>query len=131
MRNLYLLRKYKIKTKIRKRIKEQSKLLRLTVYKSNKHIYAQIFNYDVTKVIVSASSLDKEFLLKYEKIKTSDKASDKTFNKINIARLVGFLLADRSKKKGITQVVFDRSGFKFHGRIKAVADSMLENNIKC
>ncbi|HIH2762846.1 MAG TPA: 50S ribosomal protein L18 [Candidatus Azoamicus sp.] len=109
------------KTKIRKKILNQNKL-RLTVYKSNKHIYAQLFLSDGSKVLASMSSLDKKF---------KEMALNNKLSKIDEAYLVGKLLADILKSKNILSVVFDRSGFKFHGRIKAVADSIKDNGIKC
>lgn len=109
------------KTKIRKKISSQNKL-RLTVYKSNKHIYAQLFLSDGSKVLASMSSLDKKF---------KESIVDVKLSKIDKASLVGKLLADVLKSKNILNVVFDRSGFKFHGRIKAVADSIKNNGIKC
>ncbi len=70
------------------------------------------------------STLDKEF-------KSKIKNNMKLLNKIEQANLVGLLLAQKIKDKKIKQVVFDRSGFKFHGRIKAVADSISSNGIIC
>ena len=71
------------------------------------------------------SSLDKEFK---DKLKMCD---IKSLDKINQAILLGFLLAKKIKDRKIKQVVFDRSGFKYHGRIKAVADSIFNNGIIC
>ncbi len=108
------------KIKIRKKICKQNKF-RLTVYKSNKHIYAQLFNSSGSAVIASISSLDKLF-------------KDTMVNKLcktEQANIVGNLLAGILKSKNIYDVVFDRSGFKFHGRIKAVAESIRKNGIKC
>jgi len=112
------------KTKIRKKIARQNKF-RLTVYKSNKHIYTQLYTPDGSKVITSLSSLDKIFI---DEVKLLD---SKNFTKTDQAKLVGNLLSKKLKDKNISKVVFDRSGFKFHGRIKAVADSILSNGIFC
>lgn len=109
------------KKKIRKKILRQNKL-RLTVYKSNKHIYAQLFVCDGSKVLASASSLDKNF---------KEQTVGKKLSKIEKAVLVGRILSSILKNKNIFSVVFDRSGFKFHGRIKAVADSIKEHGIIC
>lgn len=109
------------KKKIRKKIAKQTKN-RLTVYKSNKHIYAQLFNSNGSIVITSVSSLDKEF---------KDESKNKNMNKTEKAHLLGILIAKKIINKGIDRVVFDRSGFKFHGRIKAVADSIIKNGILC
>lgn len=112
------------KVKIRKKIARQSKY-RLTVYKSNRHIYIQLFTSDGSKVIMSLSSLDKIFRQEL-KLVESGKST-----KLDQAALVGDLFAKKLKDRHIDQVVFDRSGFKFHGRIKAVADSILSNGIFC
>lgn len=111
------------KKKIRKRICDLG-VLRLTVFKSNKNIYAQVFTHDGSKVITSASSLDKEFKKVY-----LEKESNLT--KCKIAFFVGKLLSERMKKLSILNVAFDRSGYKFHGRIKSLAVSLNENGIKC
>lgn len=109
------------KKKIRKKIAKQTKN-RLTVYKSNKHIYAQLFNSKGSNVITSLSSLDKEF---------KEELKNKNLNKTQKAFLLGSILSKKIINKGIKKVVFDRSGFKFHGRIKAVADSIIKNGILC
>lgn len=111
------------KKKIRKKIKIQSKY-RLTVYKSNKHIYAQLYKNDGSEVIESMSSLSISFKQKIEKENLN------TLTKIEKSKLVGQLLAEKLKQKNLNNIVFDRSGFKFHGRIKAVADAIKENGIK-
>ena len=86
---------------------------RLTVFRSNTHIYAQIFNFDGSQVIVSASSTE---------------ASLKAGNNGNIeaATKVGKLIAERAIEKGVNKVAFDRSGYKYHGRVKALAESARE-----
>ena len=112
----------KRKKKIREKIKLQEKH-RLTVYKSNKHIYAQLYTSNGREVLESMSSVNKLFKKKIE----IDNL--KNLTKIEQSKLVGLLLAEKIKQKKITAVVFDRSGFKFHGRIKAVADAIKENGI--
>ena len=83
---------------------------RLTIHRTPRHIYAQIISGDGAKVLASASTLDK------------DLRSGKTGN-ADAAKAVGLLVAERAKAAGITQVAFDRSGFKYHGRVKALADA--------
>jgi len=122
MRNFQAMARKKLK--IRKTIAKQDKY-RLTVYKSNKHIYAQLFKSDGSSVITSMSSLDKTFK---DQVKLDGLQS---LSKIEQATLVGVLLAAKIKSKDIRQVVFDRSGFKFHGRIKAIADSISNNGVVC
>ena len=82
---------------------------RLTVFRSSKHFYAQIFDNLGSKVIVSASTAEKDL-----KIKS---------NNLEAAVEVGKKVAERALENGIKKVVFDRSGYKYHGRIKALADS--------
>lgn len=109
------------KIKIRKKIAKQNNL-RLTVYKSNKHIYAQVYNSTGSYVITSSSSLDKDFKIELNNLK---------INKTDQSIIVGNLLAKKLLKIGIKKIVFDRSGFKFHGRIKVIADCMLKHGIFC
>ncbi len=111
-------------TRVRKKIRELG-AIRLTVRKTSQHIYAQVFSSNGSKVLASASSLEKSVK---ESINT-----DKIYKigKIKIAELVGSIIAERMKEKGIVKVAFDRSGFKFHGRIKALAKSVCENGVKC
>ena len=92
---------------------------RLCVHKTPRHVYAQVISPNGSKVIVSASSLDKEIK---DKIKYS--------GNIEAATAVGGLLAKRAKKAGIKKVAFDRSGFKFHGRIQALANAARENGME-
>ncbi len=110
------------KKKIREKIKKQNKH-RLTVYKSNKHIYAQLYKSDGSKVLESMSTINKIFKDKIELENLNN------LTKIEQSKLVGNLLAKKMKEKNIDNIVFDRSGFKFHGRIKAVADAIKENGI--
>tara|TARA_Y100001935_G_C16929798_1_gene324855 strand:- start:43 stop:393 length:351 start_codon:yes stop_codon:yes gene_type:complete len=99
-------------TKIRSKI-VQSENNRLTVFRSNSHIYAQISNFDGSQVIVSASTADPS-------IKSNNNGN------VEAATKVGKLIAERAKEKGIDKVAFDRSGYKFHGRVKALAESARE-----
>ncbi len=85
---------------------------RLCVYKTPTHVYAQIIAANGSGVLTSASTLDKEVK---KKIKYSGNAE--------AAAVVGKFIAERAKKAGITKVAFDRSGFKYHGRVKALADA--------
>ena len=90
---------------------------RLNVFRSSKHMYAQIID-DVNGVtIVSASTLDKELNL------------ESTGN-VDAATKVGELVAKRAVEKGITSVVFDRGGYLYHGRVKALADAARENGLE-
>ena len=88
---------------------------RLAVYRSNKHMYAQIIDDTVGKTLVSASTLQKE--VKAELEKTND---------VEAAAYLGKVIAERAKAKGIDEVVFDRGGFIYQGKIKALADAARE-----
>ena len=94
--------------KTRMNIREQE-TPRLTVYRSSKHFYAQIFDSLGTKVIASASTVEKDL--------------ESKSNNVESAEAVGKRVAERAIENGIKKVVFDRSGYKYHGRIKALADS--------
>ena len=104
--------------KSRMRIKVQN-VNRLSVFRTPRHIYAQVIAASGSQVLVSASTLDKEVR---GKIKNSG-------NK-EAAGLVGQVIAERALKAGITMVAFDRSGFRFHGRVKALADAAREQGMK-
>jgi large subunit ribosomal protein L18 len=92
---------------------------RISVYKSNKYIYAQLIDDKKGVTIASASSLEKDLRMKYKGIKN-----------ITVAREVGERLAERALEKNIEMVSFDRSGYRFHGRIKALADAAREKGLK-
>ena len=93
--------------------------VRLSVFRSSKNIYAQVIDDDNGVTLVAASSLEKELR---DALKTgADKAA---------AVAVGKLVAERALKKGLSNVVFDRGGYRFHGRVKALADSAREAGLK-
>ena len=92
---------------------------RLCVHKTSKHVYAQVISSNCSTVIACASSLDKEIK---DKVKYT--------GNIEAAIVVGEILAKRAKKAGVKKVAFDRSGFKFHGRIQALANAARENGIE-
>ena len=114
----------KLNTKIKRKIRNRKKLkdvnsnkLRITVFKSSKNISAQIIDDKISKTLVSASSTEKE--LKNKKAK-----------KMDLSNILGELLAKRAKEKKISSVYFDRGGYKYHGRIKAFADSLRKHGLK-
>ncbi|HLN21476.1 MAG TPA: 50S ribosomal protein L18 [Bacteroidales bacterium] len=111
-------RRSRIRMRIRKKIKGTAEAPRLAVYRSNKQIYVQVVD-DLNGVtLLSASSKEK------------DVAAQSGIKKIEQAKLVGKLLASKCKEKGIEQVVFDRSGYKYHGRVKSLADAAREGGLK-
>jgi len=109
-------RRIKIKRRIRKKVFGTAKLPRLTVFRSNKQIYAQLIDDLTGSTLVSASSF---------KNKEAEKGT-----KINQASVVGKLVADKAKIAGIETIVFDRNGYLYHGRVKALADSAREGGLK-
>jgi len=104
--------------KTRARIKQQG-VNRLSVHKTSRHVYAQVIAPCGSQVLASASSLDKEI-----------KGQIKYSGNIEAAAAVGKALAERAKKAGISNIAFDRSGFKYHGRIKALADAAREQGME-
>ncbi len=112
-------RRARRKLRIRKKIYGTSERPRLSVFRSLKHIYAQLINDDEARTLVSASSIDKEIAAM---IKPEMKKSE-------VAKLVGIELAKRALAAGITSVAFDRNGFIYHGRVKALADGAREGGL--
>uniref|UniRef100_A0A7V4G890 Large ribosomal subunit protein uL18 n=1 Tax=Desulfobacca acetoxidans TaxID=60893 RepID=A0A7V4G890_9BACT len=108
----------KRKRRIRKKISGSAARPRLTVFRSAKHIYAQIIDDERGATLVAAGTLSPEL---------KDKLS--SLKKTEAAREVGKLLADKAKSRGITQVVFDRNGFLYHGRVKSLAESCREHGL--
>ena len=90
---------------------------RLSVFRSSKHIYAQVIDDLKGETLASASSLEKEM-------------REKTGANIDAAKAVGKLLAERAVKKGVKEVVFDRGKYRYHGRVKALADAAREGGLK-
>jgi large subunit ribosomal protein L18 len=91
---------------------------RLSVFRSSKHIHAQLIDDFKGETLVAASSLEKSL-----------REGHKTGANIEAAKAVGKLIAERAKEKGITDVVFDRGGYMYHGRIKALADAAREGGL--
>lgn len=110
-------RRNRIRMRIRKVIKGSPETPRLTIFRSNKEIYAQVVDDLAGKTLVSASSRVKDI-------------ADKKITKIEQAKLVGKLIAERAIEAGISNVVFDRSGYLYHGRIKSLADAAREGGLK-
>jgi large subunit ribosomal protein L18 len=111
-------RRTRIKMRIRKKINGTAEAPRLAVYRSNKQIYVQVVDDLKHETILSASSKEKDI------------AARTGIKKIEQAKLVGKLLAAKCKEKGIEKVVFDRSGYKYHGRVKSLADAAREGGLK-
>lgn len=104
--------------RVRKKISGSSETPRLCVYRSISHIYAQIIDDQKSETLVAASTLEKEF------------SGLKSKSNIEAAKLVGSKIADKAKEKGITKVVFDRNGYKYHGCVASLADAARENGLQ-
>jgi large subunit ribosomal protein L18 len=108
------------KTRIRKKIHGTPDMPRLSVYRSLNHIYTQLVDDTTGKILSSASTLSKEI---QSELKNSKSKVDKS-------KVVGNLIAKKATEKKIITVVFDRSGYKYHGRVQAVADGAREGGLK-
>lgn len=109
----------KRRQRIRRKISGSEARPRLSVFRSTRHIYAQIIDDGKGQTLVAASTMSGELKDKLSGLKKADAAKE-----------VGKLLAAKAREKGISQVVFDRNGFIYHGRVKAVADSCRENGLE-
>ncbi len=107
----------RIKRRIRKTIIGSTERPRMSVFRSNKQIYVQLIDDSNGSVVVAASSRIKD-------------AADTKVNKIEQARLVGTLIAEKAKAAGIENVVFDRNGYLYHGRIKSLAEAARKGGLK-
>ena len=111
-------RRQRIKYRIRKRITGTADTPRMSVFRSNRDIYVQFVDDDSGKTLLSISSRDKGV------------SGKKTDTNIEVAGLVGKAAAAKASEKGISKVVFDRNGYLFHGRVKALADGAREAGLK-
>ncbi len=109
----------RIHIRIRRKIQGTQERPRLSVYRSLNHIYAQIVNDEQGVTVVSASSLDKEV-----------RAKTKSGGNVAGAKIVGEEIARRAKAKGIDSVVYDRGGYRYHGRVKTLAEAAREAGLK-
>ncbi len=108
----------RVHDRIRKKLQGTAERPRLNVYRSLNHIYVQVVDDLHGKTLVSASSAEGK------------KADRRTGGNVAAAKDVGKLIADRAKAKGITQIVFDRGGYIYHGRVKALADAAREGGLQ-
>jgi large subunit ribosomal protein L18 len=112
--SLFERRRQRVRTSLRKRAGDRA---RLSIHRSGRHIYAQVIKDGEGRTVASASTLEKE-------VRSNSGAT------VSSAQEVGKRLAERAKAAGITQVVFDRGGFLFHGRVKALADAAREGGLE-
>ena len=110
--------KKKVRTK--KSLGNLGKYPRLIIFRSNKHIYGQLVDDSSNTTILSSSSKDKKLISMIKKNK----------NKIDQSKVVGSDLAEKIKKNKIDKIIYDRNGYRFHGRVKVIADTIKENGIK-
>lgn len=104
--------------KTRKRISELN-VIRLSIHRTNLHIYAQLIDIKNNKTVASASTLEPEI-----------REGISSGSNIMAAALIGKRIAEKGKKCGISDIAFDRAGYKYHGRVKALADAARENGLK-
>ena len=95
------------------------KIVRLCIHRSNCHIYAQVYSNCGTQVLAAASTVEAGL-----------RTQMPNGGSVEAAKAVGKLVAERAKEKGVTEVAFDRSGFQYHGRVKALAEAARENGLK-
>jgi|TARA_B100001094_G_C17807960_1_gene612425 large subunit ribosomal protein L18 len=109
--------------RVRKKISGNSDIPRLSIFRSNKHIYAQVINDDKNETLVSCYSNHPD-VISIKEIETN------LDSKCLQSYKLGFVLADRCKKIGITKIVFDRGGYRYHGRLKALAEGARKNGME-
>jgi len=109
----------KRRKRVRKKIQGTTDRPRLSVFRSSRHIYAQIIDDEQGRTLTATSTLSPEL-----------KDKSKGIKKVEAAKLVGERIALQAKEKGVVQVVFDRNGFLYHGRVKALSDAARENGLE-
>lgn len=109
-------RREKIRSRIRGKVKGTAARPRLAIFRSNKEMYAQLINDDNGTTLVAASTRDKDFA--------------RTGNKTEQSKAVGTAIAKKAIEKGLSSVVFDRGGFLYHGRVKALAEGAREGGLQ-
>jgi len=109
----------RIHRRVRQAVSGTPERPRLSVYRSLAHLYAQVIDDTTGRTLVSASSNDKE-----------SRKQAKGGGNVAAAKVVGKTVAERARQKGISQVVFDRGGYRYHGRVKALADAAREAGLK-
>ena len=119
----------KRKKRIRKKVFGSPKRLRLTVFRSAKHIYVQVIDDTIAQTLAAASSLESavtDQIVEIEEKGQDSKKDHAISRKIGQAKIVGKVAAQRALEKGVKRVVFDRNGFLYHGRVKAVSEGARE-----
>ncbi|MEE4117201.1 MAG: 50S ribosomal protein L18 [Marinilabiliaceae bacterium] len=111
-------RRTRIRRRIRKKLSGTADCPRLAVFRSNKQVYVQVIDDNTGKTLAAASSKEKSV------------AGNEKLKKVEQAAMVGKLIAEKCKENGISRVVFDRGGYKYHGRVKSLADAAREGGLK-
>jgi large subunit ribosomal protein L18 len=119
----------KRKLRIRKKVNGSAERPRLSIFRSSKHTYAQVIADDGHKTLASASTLDKDVQAEIAKLVKGEGVKTGSTKSILAARAVGIVLANRSKAAKVESVVFDRNGFLYTGRVKALADAARETGL--
>ena len=120
----------KTKLKIRKKVIGTVERPRLTIFRSSKHTYAQLIADDSSKTVASASTLDKDVQAELQKLSKEAKDNKSSSKSVLAARAVGLVLAGRSKQHKVSKIVFDRNGFLYTGRVKALADGARDGGLE-
>ena len=121
--------RHKRKLKIRRKIVGTVERPRLSIFRSSKHTYAQLIADETRATIASASTLDKDVQAEIAKLAKGEGVKTGSSKSVVAARAVGIVLANRSKAVKISKVVFDRNGFLYTGRVKALADGARETGL--
>ena len=119
----------KRKLRIRKKVNGSAERPRLSIFRSSKHTYAQVIADDGHKTLASASTLDKDVQAEIAKLVKGEGVKTGSTKSMLAARAVGIVLANRSKAAKVESVVFDRNGFLYTGRVKALADAARETGL--
>jgi large subunit ribosomal protein L18 len=126
----------KLKSRERTRLRIRKKLIghtdrpRLSVFRSSKHTYAQLILDEKNATLVAASTLDDAVIAKVKEFTAEAKDSAASTKSVLAAKAVGAVLAAKAKEQGVEAIVFDRGGYLYHGRVKAVADGAREAGLK-
>jgi large subunit ribosomal protein L18 len=113
-------------TRVREKVRGSAARPRLAVFRSLTHIYAQLVDDDAGTTLVAASSLD----VRTRPASPAASEPKSEGKRTDTAKSVGTLLGDRAKQKGVTEVVFDRGGYRYHGRVKALAEGVRAAGVK-
>ncbi|MCI5064957.1 50S ribosomal protein L18 [bacterium] len=118
------------KFRIRSRISGTSNRPRVSIFRSDKYTYVQVITDEGGETLVSGSTRDEDVQKKLSSLENENGEASKSAKSVHAARGLGMVVAEKCSAKGISEVVFDRNGFLYHGRVKAVADGLREGGLK-